>query len=264
MNQKHANPQFETGVHFGAVTVMVDDGRTPRTILKDITFGAERGEMVAVMGPSGSGKSTLINLACGLINPTSGSVAVNGQSPPSLRPGWWADRRRDTVGVVHQRLNLLAGLSAVDNVALALDLIGVRHHQAIKRAMASLDRVGMADLGSIPAEQLSVGEQQRVAIARAIAGERPVLLADEPAAALDRTSADEVTHLLADLAQEGRAVLLVTHDSQQASWADRTIVLRDGVIVDRIEPALSLPTPPAWHSAHAPTDSTAPRPRSGW
>ncbi len=227
-----------TVLHFHQVSVTVTDGRTPRDVLRDVSFDVHAGELVAVMGPSGAGKSTLVNLACGLIGPTSGSVALRGHQPPS--PGtrrwspWWADRRLDTVGVVHQRLNLLAGMSALDNVALALDLAGTGHRRARREAGAALERVGIAALADTPAERLSVGEQQRVAIARAITGDRPLLVADEPAAALDRTSADEITRLLADLAAEQRAVLLVTHDSQQASWADRTIVLRDGAIVDRI------------------------------
>lgn len=247
------DPPAPRGVHFEWVTVVVDDGRLPRTVVEDVSFGVQRGEMVAVMGPSGSGKSTLVNLASGLVRPTRGQVVLDGHHPGDHGPGWWADRRRDTIGVVHQRLNLLAGLSALDNVAIALDLVGLRHRKSRQQAMGALERVGMAGTATTASERLSVGEQQRVAIARAIAGDRPVLLADEPSAALDRTSADEVTRLLAELAREGRAVLLVTHDSQQASWADRTMVLRDGCIVDRIEPA----PPPA------PSDTRPPPPGGG-
>lgn len=228
-----------------AMTVTVTDGRHPRRVLHDVSFEVATGELVAVMGPSGAGKSTLVNLACGLVAPTEGNIELLGHAPPV--PGsrmwtpWWADRRRDTVGVVHQRLNLLEGITALDNVALALDLAGLRHRQARRQASDALARVGVAELADTPTERLSVGEQQRVAIARALTGDRPLLLADEPSAALDRTSADEITRLLADVAGEGRAVLLVTHDSQQASWADRTIVLRDGEVVDRIGEAPNAP-----------------------
>lgn len=227
---------------FDRITVTVMDGRRPRRVLDDLSLSVAAGELVAVMGPSGAGKSTLVDVACGLITPTDGTVTLQTFQP---RPNghWWADRRRDTIGVVHQRLNLLAGMSALDNVALALDLRGYRHRQAQEVAQAALQRVGMADVAQTAAERLSVGEQQRVAIARAIAGDRSVLVADEPSAALDRTSADEISRLLADLAAEGRAVLLVTHDSQLASWADRTVVLRDGTIVDRIEQIPSGTTP---------------------
>ena len=131
-------------------------------------------------------------------------------------------------------MNLLGGMTALDNVALALDLRGRPHREARRVAMGALDRTGIAHTATTMASRLSIGEQQRVAVARAIVGDRPLLLADEPAAALDRTAADQITELLADLAAEGRAVLLVTHDSQQASWATRTVLLRDGAIVDEI------------------------------
>ena len=251
------------GIHFESVTVVVDDGRLPRTVVDDVSFSVQRGEMVAVMGPSGSGKSTLVNVASGLVRPTRGQIVLDGLHPGDHGPAWWADRRRDTIGVVHQRLNLLAGLSALDNVAIALDLVGFRHKESRLQAMGALHRVGIAGAAATASERLSVGEQQRVAIARAIAGDRPVLLADEPSAALDRTSADEVTRLLAELAREGRAVLLVTHDSQQASWADRTMVLRDGRIADRIEPAPptagpeTRPPPPAGASPSADPTATS-------
>ena len=227
-------PDDRAGLDVRGVSVVVDDGRLTRAVLSDVTLHVDPGELVAVMGPSGSGKSTLIDVASGLVAPTAGSVQLSG----ALGPGeadWWADRRRDTIGVVHQRLNLLRGLSALDNVALALDLRGVGRRAARTEAVAALLRVDMAAAADTSAERLSVGEQQRVAIARAIVGGRPIVLADEPSAALDRTSADEITNLLADLADEGRAVLLVTHDAQQASWAHRTILLRDGVLVDHID-----------------------------
>ncbi len=265
-------------LHFHQVSVTVTDGRTPRDVLRDVTFDVHAGELVAVMGPSGAGKSTLVNLACGMVGPTDGLLTLRGHQPPSpgsrLWSPWWADRRLDTVGVVHQRLNLLAGMTALDNVALALDLAGTGHRRARREAGEALERVGISALATTPTERLSVGEQQRVAVARAITGDRALLVADEPAAALDRTSADEITRLLADLAAEQRAVLLVTHDSQQASWADRTIVLRDGAIVDRIggdgvngdgepeRPGTSPPPSPprpGSPSAQAPSTTMAPK-----
>jgi putative ABC transport system ATP-binding protein len=216
------------------VTVTVTDGQMPRTILDDVSLAVWRGELVAVMGPSGAGKSTLLDVSCGLVPPTAGRVFLGDRPPGPLTASWWSDRRRDTIGVVHQRFNLLEGLSALDNVALALDLLGRSHRKARDAAADALARVGIGHTAATPAARLSVGEQQRVAIARGIVGDRPILLADEPAASLDRTSADQITELLADLAAEGRAILLVTHDSQQASWATRTILLRDGVLTDEI------------------------------
>ncbi|MEO6627693.1 MAG: ATP-binding cassette domain-containing protein [Aquihabitans sp.] len=251
-------------LRFDGVTVEVLDGRHRRTVVDAFTLEVYAGELVAVMGPSGSGKSTVVNVGCGLVTPTRGEVAVLGARPGplvSLSPRWWAERRRSCVGVVHQRLNLLGGLSARENVALALDLQGRTHAEARREADAALERVGISSLANIVTDRLSVGEQQRVAIARAIAGDRPIVLADEPSAALDRTSADEVSRLLADLAHDGRAVLLVTHDSQQASWADRTLVVRDGRIVDHIS---------AHPTAGSPTDlpqpghDSTPLPSAGW
>jgi putative ABC transport system ATP-binding protein len=227
--------------------VTVTDGTVDRTVLDTVSLHVDAGEMVAVMGPSGSGKTTLIDVACGLARWQHGVVAVLGTPVASGSPVW-PRLRREIVGVVHQRLNLLDGLSTLDNVAVASELRSARRSTALARARAGLERVGIGHLAGTPAGRLSVGEQQRVAIARAIAEDRPLLLADEPSAALDRTSADEVTSLLAGLAHEGRAVLMVTHDAQQASWADRTIVLRDGVVVDRIgEPS----------GGRAPEDSAA-------
>ncbi|WP_426571746.1 ABC transporter ATP-binding protein [Aquihabitans sp. McL0605] len=221
------------------ITVTVTDGSASRTILDEVSIAVWRGEMVAVMGPSGAGKSTLIDVCCGLVTPTAGRISLGNRAPSVLSTSWWSDRRRDTIGVIHQRLNLLHGLTALDNVALSLDLLGRPHRAARAAARLALDRVGIAHVADTPAARLSVGEQQRVAIARGIVGDRPILLADEPAAALDRTAADQTTELLADLAVEGRAILLVTHDSQQASWAGRTVLLRDGIVTDEIRPAPS-------------------------
>ena len=229
-----APPEPAPALALHDVTVTVMDGPMPRTVLDAVSLAVQPGELVAVMGPSGAGKSTLVDVCCGLTAPTSGFVGIAGYPPGPLTWAWWSDRRRDSIGVIHQRLNLLGGLTALDNVALSLDLLGRSHRSARAAAEVALRRVGIPQVASTMAEHLSVGEQQRVAIARGIVGDRPILLADEPAAALDRTAADHITELLADLAAEGRAILLVTHDSQQASWANRTIELRDGRVTDEI------------------------------
>lgn len=221
-------------LELASVTYVVTDGSRQRTVLDHVSLTVSHGEFVAVMGPSGAGKSTLLHLCCGLLEPSTGHVLVHGLQPSRSKRAWWAEQRRHTIGFVHQRLNLLAGLSAAANVALALELDGIPRRAARQSAAEALDALGVADLASTPASRLSIGEQQRVAIARAIAGGRPLVLADEPAAALDRTSAEHVARLLGDVARAGRAVLMVTHDSEQASWADHTIVLRDGRVVDRI------------------------------
>ena len=217
-----------------AVTCSFGDGSRAVTALDDLSLAVTVGELVAVMGPSGSGKSTLVHVACGLVRPSSGAVRLGGQSAPFPGRRWWAERRRREVGVVHQRLNLVPGLSALENVALPLELDGWRKGDARAAARHALDEAGAADLAALRSPALSVGEQQRVAVARAIVGDRPLVLADEPTAALDSVGAETVVQLLADLAHGGRAVLLVTHDSRLASWADRVVVLRDGRIVDTV------------------------------
>lgn len=217
-----------------AVTCRYERGPRAVTALDDLSLAVTVGELVAVMGPSGSGKSTLVHVSCGLVRPSLGAVRVGGQSAPYPGRRWWAQRRRREVGVVHQRLNLVPGLSALENVALPLELDGWRQTDAGAAASRALEEAGAADLAGLQPPDLSMGEQQRVAVARAIVGDRPLVLADEPTAALDSAGAETVVQLLADLAHVGRAVLLVTHDSRLASWADRVVVLRDGRVVDAV------------------------------
>jgi putative ABC transport system ATP-binding protein len=217
-----------------AVTCSYGDGPRAVTALDDVTLAVTVGELVAVMGPSGSGKSTLVHVSCGLVRPSSGAVRVGGHAAPLLGRRWWAERRRRDVGVVHQRLNLVPGLSALENVALPLELDGWRKGDARAAARNALREAGADDLAELLSPALSLGEQQRVAVARAIVGDRPLVLADEPTAALDSVGAETVVQLLSDLAHAGRGVLLVTHDSRLASWADRVVVLRDGQIVDTV------------------------------
>jgi putative ABC transport system ATP-binding protein len=216
------------------ITCRHADGRREVSALDDVSLSITADELVAVMGPSGSGKSTLVHVSCGLVVPTSGAVRIGGESVPFIARPWWATRRRRDVGVVHQRLNLVPGLTALENVALPLELDGWSVAVARAAAHRALDEAGADDLAGLPSRDLSLGEQQRVAIARAIVGERKLVLADEPTAALDSAGAEAVVRLLADLAHAGRAVLLVTHDSRLAAWADRLVVLRDGRIVDSI------------------------------
>jgi putative ABC transport system ATP-binding protein len=194
---------------------------------------------VAVVGPSGSGKSTLVHVACGLRPASPGVVVVDGKPAPpwSEAREWWNVARRDVIGVVHQRLNLMPGLTALDNVALPLRLAGTGATRARAQAGERLEEVGAGDLATVRADRLSIGQQQLVATARAVAGDRKVVLADEPTAALDTVRAEQVVELLGDQArQRGVGVLMVTHDSRLASWADRVLVLRDGHIVDEVAP----------------------------
>jgi putative ABC transport system ATP-binding protein len=192
-----------------------------------------RGELVAVMGPSGSGKTTLLSLAGGLDHPTSGSVRVEGADLASLDAKQLARLRRRRVGFVFQQLNLIDGLTALENVTLPLELDGVGKRRARHLALDALALVGMAELDARFPEELSGGEQQRVAIARAAVGERSLLLADEPTGALDSTTGESVLRLLRAHCDRGGSGVLVTHDARFAAWADRVVFLRDGRVADQ-------------------------------
>jgi putative ABC transport system ATP-binding protein len=207
----------------------------------DLTVGV--GELVAVMGPSGSGKTTLLSLVGGLDRPSRGRVTVAGQDVGTLDPRGLAILRRRSVGYVFQDLNLLNGLTALENVSLPLELDGRPLVEARAAAAEVLVSVGLADLGGRFPDDLSGGEQQRVAIARALVGGRRVLLADEPTGALDSITGESVMRLLRAHCDGGGTGILVTHDAAHASWADRVVFLRDGRVVDEARRAAGLESP---------------------
>jgi putative ABC transport system ATP-binding protein len=204
--------------------------------LRGVTLGVRPGELVAVMGPSGSGKSTLLNLAGGLDRPTQGGVYVEGQLLGELSKRRLAAVRRRSVGYVFQDLNLLASLTAAENVALPLELDGMGVRKARRLAVAALEEVGLAELGPRFPDDMSGGQQQRVAIARALVGDRRLVLADEPTGALDSETGEAVLRLLRARVDAGAAGVLVTHEARHAGWADRVVFLRDGVVVDTSGP----------------------------
>jgi putative ABC transport system ATP-binding protein len=210
--------------------------------LRSITMSVEPGELVAIMGPSGCGKSTLLHLAGALELPSAGRVRVAGRDLATLSAEEQADLRRRDVGYVFQRLNLIPSLTAVENVMLPLELDGVGARQARKRAVEALAAVGLHQQVDRYPDDFSGGQQQRIAIARALVGERRLLLADEPTGALDTRNGDEVMAMLAELpSRHGTAVVLVTHEPRFASYADRVVLLRDGLVVDQTsrQPALA-------------------------
>ena len=214
------------------VTRVHGGGHTAVEALRDVDLEVGAGELVAVMGPSGSGKSTLLTLAGGLDRPSSGEVVVLGQKVSRLPAEDLARLRRRTIGYVFQELNLLPGLTALENVSLPLELDGARLAEARAAAQVALDRVGLAGLEARFPEDLSGGEQQRVAVARAMVGERQLLLADEPTGALDSVTGESILRLLRRACdEEGAAGVLVTHDATHAEWADRVVSVRDGQMV---------------------------------
>ncbi|UQX89899.1 ABC transporter ATP-binding protein [Jatrophihabitans telluris] len=207
--------------------------------LEGVDLEVNAGELVAIMGPSGSGKTTLLGLAGGLDSPTSGDVAVCGQSLTTRSPNQLAALRRRSIGYVFQQLNLIPSLSALENVMLPRELDGVATRQARAEGRAALAEVGLGGQADRFPDELSGGQQQRVAIVRALIGQRRLILADEPTGALDSQTGEEVLRLLRARCDAGAAGLLVTHDARHAGWADRVIFLRDGRIVDRTEPIAS-------------------------
>jgi putative ABC transport system ATP-binding protein len=212
------------------------DGEARVHALRGVTLAVAPGELVAVMGPSGSGKSTLLNLAGGLDRPTRGEVLVEGRPLGTLSRHELAALRRRSIGYVFQDLNLLPSLTAVENIALPLELDGTGVRQARRLALSALGDVGLDGLGARFPDEMSGGQQQRVAIARALIGERRLMLADEPTGALDSQTGEAVLRLLRTRVDAGAAGILVTHEARHAAWADRVVFLRDGVVVDASRP----------------------------
>jgi putative ABC transport system ATP-binding protein len=208
--------------------------------LIDASLSVDRGNLVAVMGPSGSGKSSLLTIAGSLEEPTSGDVLIDGKSLASMSYNDKARLRRRMIGYIFQDFNLLAGLTALENVALPLELDDLSPRKARIAAMAALENVGIAERAGHFPDELSGGERQRVAIARAVVGERHLLLADEPSGALDSANGDAVMKMIRGACKKGIAAVIVTHDAHLASWADRVVFLKDGRIIDQTVPPPSV------------------------
>lgn len=210
------------------------DGTTVRAI-DGVSLDVEAGDLVALYGPSGSGKSTLLMLIAALLEPDSGAVLVDGRDVSRLSRRDAARYRRRDMGFVRQSLDLLPGVSALDNATLKLLDGRVGWREAQRRVTPLLDRLGIAERARHRAEQLSMGERQRVLIARALSTDPRLVLADEPTGSLDTQRSHEVLTLLTELCHErGVAMLLVTHDPQAASFASRVLTLRDGRLEDGV------------------------------
>jgi putative ABC transport system ATP-binding protein len=222
-----------TALELHQVSKVYDSGPTEVHALSRVDLSVERGELVAVMGPSGSGKSTLLTIAGSLEEATSGQVLVDGVDLGTVSRSDRARMRRRSIGYVFQDFNLLPGLTAVENVTLPLELDGVSAKAVRATGLEALEELDVAEHADHYPDELSGGERQRVAIARAIVGERGLLLADEPTGALDSVNGEGVMRLLRAATQRGVAGVVVTHEAQLASWADRVVFLRDGRVVDQ-------------------------------
>ena len=226
------------------LTKTFGDGQNKTTILNEVSLHVAQGEFLMLVGPSGSGKTTLLSLIGCALRATSGSIRLYDTEITSKKDAELPDLRRSHIGFIFQGHNLIASMSATENVVFQLQMRGVSTEDAVVEAHRLLDRVGLFDKRDAKPGELSGGQRQRVAIARAIAGRPPIILADEPTASLDHKSGALVTELLRDLAGEmGHTVVVVTHDSRIFDLADRIEHLEDGRIMRPQEASVSKANP---------------------
>jgi putative ABC transport system ATP-binding protein len=196
--------------------------------IKDVNLQIEDGEFISIIGPSGSGKTTLLNVVAGLLTPTQGEVIIDGVSLYKSKQRNRVDFRRKNFGFVFQSFNILPYLTALENIEVPLYLAGLKKKRQENLARELLERVGLKDKGTRFPSQLSIGEQQRVAIARALANNPRIIFADEPTGNLDMKTGKEVMCYIKKLNEKGVTILLVTHDSEMADFAQRKVKLVDG------------------------------------
>ncbi|WP_026535514.1 ABC transporter ATP-binding protein [Arthrobacter sp. H14] len=221
----------EPVLRFAEVDKVFGEGASSALALRGINFTVNAGEFTALIGSPGSGKSSMLAVGGGLDQPTNGEVFVNNTSLGGLGLNESASLRRRFIGYLHQKPDLVPMLTVLENVALPRELDGAPTEVAHGEAETALDKIGIADLSGRSARVLSGAEQQRVALARAVVGDRRLVLADEPTAALGSADGDELLDSLRHLADEGFAVLLTTQETRQTAWADRVLFINDGQII---------------------------------
>jgi len=222
----------QTVIDIQGITKTYVNGKLSVPVLHGIDLLVNKGEFVSIMGPSGSGKSTFMNILGCLDRPTTGSYRLNGDEVATLSDDELAYVRNKQIGFVFQSFNLLTKLTALENVALPMIYAGVNKKLRIERASQLLQSVGLGDrMDHLPSE-LSGGQRQRVAIARALANNPAIIMADEPTGNLDSKSTIDVMNIFRGLHDEGRTILLVTHEPDIATYASRNVVLNDGLIVE--------------------------------
>lgn len=222
----------QTVIDIQGITKTYVNGKLSVPVLHGIDLVVNKGEFVSIMGPSGSGKSTFMNILGCLDRPTTGSYRLNGDEVATLSDDELAYVRNKQIGFVFQSFNLLTKLTALENVALPMIYAGVNKKMCIERATQLLQSVGLGErMDHLPSE-LSGGQRQRVAIARALANNPAIIMADEPTGNLDSKSTIDVMNIFRGLHDEGRTILLVTHEPDIATYASRNVVLKDGIIVE--------------------------------
>jgi len=220
----------EAIIHLEGIEKSYFMGNQAIPVLKGINLDIFKNEYVALMGPSGSGKSTLMNILGCLDSPTGGKYILNGKDVSKMADDDLAEVRNTEIGFVFQQFNLLPRLTAAENVALPLIYAGVAKKERHERAMAALEKVGLAERSHHKSNELSGGQIQRVAIARALVNNPSILLADEPTGNLDSKTSVEVMHIFGKLQEAGNTVVLVTHEEDIAQRAHRVVRLRDGLV----------------------------------